>query len=422
MLAGDADLCLDAAFGPLTPLSVPNLPLRRFDPPGNVTEQIHSQQGYDNTNIVSSAEYPATTTDVQQHEVEEETLWRSAVRLSLKPQEESMLQAFVTHISQWIDLFDPYQHFSSLVPRLALHNVGLLNAILALAIRHNSLGSQPAFARDDALQYYHETLQYVRKAMQYTSYYTSLELLATTLMISAYEMLDGSSSRDWERHLQGVFWIQRSQVIHGDSGGLRAAVWWAWLCQDVWAAFRDKRKVFTFWEPQKTLHELNPTQVASRAVFILGRVINYCAESEAGDPTSNFVSRLKNAEVLSDMLDQWEANLSPEFQPLPSSLQIAGSVFTPVWIHPPMYAVSVQVYHASRILVLLHRPSLGGLSQNLKTQASLDNHVDTICGIALILSDYASSTMSSQCLFIGESPWKALSQPLMETCSCSGYS
>src|SRR3981189_3613515 len=143
-----------------------------------------------------------------------------------------------------------------------------MKAILALSTRHLSLtqgipGGE-MHERNDALQYYNETLHYLSKAMQYDTYKTSLELLATALIISAYEMLDGSG-RDWERHLQGVFGIQRSQVIHGDTGGLRAAVWWAWLQQDVWAAFRDKRKAFTFWRPVRKFSDLNSWELAARS-------------------------------------------------------------------------------------------------------------------------------------------------------------
>ena len=113
-----------------------------------------------------------------------------------------------------------------------MRNIGLMKAILALSARHISLNPgiipEQTHDRNDALQYYNETLHYLSKAMQYDTYKTSLELLATALIVSTYEMLDGSG-RDWERHLQGVFWIQRSQVIHGDSKGLKQAVWWAWL-------------------------------------------------------------------------------------------------------------------------------------------------------------------------------------------------
>lgn len=62
--------------------------------------------------------------------------------------------------------------------------------------------------------------------MRYTTYKNSLELLATVLVVSTYEMIDGAGQGNWERHLKGVFWIQRSRDINGESGGLQQAVWW----------------------------------------------------------------------------------------------------------------------------------------------------------------------------------------------------
>lgn len=104
--------------------------------------------------------------------------------------------------------------------------------------------------RTAAVQYYYETLQYLQTAMQFTTYKNSRELLATVLIVSMYEMIDGAG-KGWERHLKGVFWIQRSREINGESGGLEQAVWWAWLRQDVWAAFRENRRCFSFFRPTK---------------------------------------------------------------------------------------------------------------------------------------------------------------------------
>ncbi|PVH76948.1 hypothetical protein DL98DRAFT_639679 [Cadophora sp. DSE1049] len=330
--------------------------------------------------------------------------WQASSPLTLKIHEQAVFDYFVTHISQWLDLFDPYRYFSSLVPKLALHNVGLLNAILSLSIRHTTtcqldLGQLP-FIQEDALYYYNESLQYLQKTLQYETYHTSDELLATTLIISAFEMLGNGSSRDWERHLQGVFWIQRAQVIHGDSGGLRGAVWWAWICQDVWAAFRDKRKVFSFWKPERILEDLNPTELAARSVFVLARIIDFCALVESDVVADNIMSRLQAADALSVMLDTWAGLLTPEFFPLPHSEQSATSTFQPLWIHPPVFGLAVQIHHASRILLLLNRPNLGGINEAMQQQAALDRHSGVICGIALMMSDFSSSIMSSQCLFI----------------------
>ncbi|KAK7902430.1 hypothetical protein LTR67_002075 [Exophiala xenobiotica] len=330
-------------------------------------------------------------------------MWKSASALTLKRHEQHLLEVFVNRISQWMDLFDPFRHFCTLVPRLALFNVGLLSAVLALSVRYLTLN--PALAngtdhqRHDALRYYHQSLHYVQNAMQYSSYLTSLELLATTLIISAYEMLDGSR-KDWERHLQGVFGIQRSQVIHGDTGGLRAAVWWAWLQQDVWGAFREKRKVFTFWRPVKTFSDLNTWELAARSVFLMAKVVNYCSEVENSGEDNNIQSRIDAADRLSLILDDWERHLPIEFTPLPLGDTNPTSVFKPCWIQPAALGAAMQIYNAARILLTLHRPLPGGLNGFMKRQKHLDRYVEAVGGIAVALTDYGSSVISSQCLFI----------------------
>lgn len=213
-----------------------------------------------------------------------------------------------------------------------------MNAILALAYRHLALnphldGHDIPNKGEAALQYYYQTLHYVQKAMQYSGYKRSLELLATTLIISAYEMLD-NSTKDWERHLEGVFLIQRSQTIHGESGGLHSAVWWAWLCQDIWAAFREKRKTFTFWVPQKALSALLPYELAARSIYNMAKVVNYAAESQ-----TDIGRRVSEAARLRKMLEEWQQHLTIEFSPLPFGPRQQSPYFRPIWINPPAFGM-----------------------------------------------------------------------------------
>lgn len=226
-----------------------------------------------------------------------------------------------------------------------------MNAILALAFRHLALNprletqSMPN-KEESALQYYYQTLHYVQKAMQHSGYKTSLELLATTLIISAYEMLDNSTN-DWERHLEGVFLIQRSQVIHGESGGLHSAVWWAWLCQDIWAAFREKRKTLTFWVPQKPLSALSPHELATRSIYITAKVVSYSADAETEE---NIGRLIEEATRLRKMLDDWQQHLTIEFSPLPLSSRENSSWFRPIWIRPPAFGmISTQTLYSESI-------------------------------------------------------------------------
>ncbi|KAH7237205.1 hypothetical protein B0J15DRAFT_406581 [Fusarium solani] len=303
-------------------------------------------------------------------------LWQASEAIALQPQEHILFRHFTEHISRWMDLFEPQRPFGTLVPHLA--------------VRYRP---DP----NDTIRYYWKTLHYSQKAMKYETYQTSLELLASAIIISSYEMLDGAST-DWEKHLKGVFWIQRSQVIHGDSGGLRQAVWWAWLCQDVWAAFREKRKPFTFWQPTRSLTELDPNHLAARAVYNFAHIVGFCAEeSEPGNATLN----TQKAALLLQRLETWKSYLTVEFNPLPGPDSENNKDFPLLWIQPAAFGIAMQLYYCSLILLHLHQPCYGGFKEYLERQKTLKKWARMVCGIAMTCTDYAASVMSSQCVFIG---------------------
>lgn len=72
------------------------------------------------------------TTNSAKGAEDERQHWQAAEPIQLKDHEFDIFQRFVTGISLWIDLFDPLKHFSTLIPHLALHNEGLMKALLAL--------------------------------------------------------------------------------------------------------------------------------------------------------------------------------------------------------------------------------------------------------------------------------------------------
>jgi hypothetical protein len=349
--------------------------------------------------------------------------WTTSSPIPLSDLERRIFNHFVHFSSQWLDFYDPINHFSTTVPHLALQNLGLMRALLALTARHISLGHKSGFWTKDAalrrdteqifqsetlfptvdrnlaVEYYYETLHYLNKAMQHPSYTRSHELVATALLISVYEMIDGSN-QDWERHLKGVFWIQRFQDNDGESGGLRQAVWWAWIRQDVWVAMRERRRVFSFWQPKRPLSILMAPELAMRATWLLGQCVNYASMEEQG--TTDLCRRLERGRELLCMLQQWHEQLPSEYNFLPTVSET--QIFPPIWVHPPNYAAALQVHSLARILVILHRPSSGSLQDYRAAQKLLTLSVNTICGIARCVEpgDIAASVGSLQCIFGGK--------------------
>ena len=322
--------------------------------------------------------------------------------MQLQGLEYDMYHHFVTTVSAWIDIFDPSQHFATLVPRLALHNEGLMKAILAMGARHMAANAADGSTeikvfKHAAVQYYSETLQYLQTAMRYASYKNSPELLATTLIISTYEMLDGAGA-GWERHLKGVFWIQRTRETNGESGGLGQAVWWAWLLQDLWAAFRERRRVYSFYRMTKSYAQLSEWDIASRIIYILAQCVNFASDEEKRDGERDVIGRATRAGELAQMLEEWRLSKGISFEPLPYAAQ-STQPFEPIWIHPPAFAVAVQMYHVARILIVSPRPNGRGGEEASSRDAEISEGVDAIGGIALLLPDGAYRALSAQCLY-----------------------
>lgn len=200
---------------------------------------------------------------------------------------------------------------------------------------------QASVDRTAAVQYYYETLQYLQYAMQFTSYKNSLELLATVLVVSTYEMIDGSEQGNWERHLKGVFWIQRSRDINGESGGLPQAIWWSWIRQDCWASFREQRRLFSFFKPTLPYASMSVTDKACRAIYLLAQAVNYSSEDERRAGQHDLQNRITRANELLDLLKEWKSHTSIHFEPLPVQGP-TDRAFQPLWIHPPAVGAAVQ--------------------------------------------------------------------------------
>ncbi|KAL9561626.1 hypothetical protein ACKAV7_014182 [Fusarium commune] len=353
--------------------------------------------------------------------------WNTTESIELSPADLGFFRYYTEIVGPILDLFDQARHFTNVVPHLALRNSGLLKAILAVAAKHLSLGvkvrqpqshggnssesnlsspeattgggqppEQSQIPAHMATQYYYETLQYLSQTLLYPSYAESHEILATAIMISTYEMFDAggtSTSGNWERHLRGAFWIQRSQDNDGESiDGLRRAVWWAWLRQDIWAAFRAGRPTLTIWRPQKRLEDLDSDELATRMVYICAKCVEFAALDKTS-PSQDIQQKIEHGNRLLQALEDWYRILPCSYKPVmvttePDTMSRAHSTsksqtrFRSVWFHPPNHAGAMQMYHFSKAIVLLNQPSTGGLNAYRQRQKGLNESLNMVCSIA----------------------------------------
>ncbi|ETN39661.1 uncharacterized protein HMPREF1541_05887 [Cyphellophora europaea CBS 101466] len=335
------------------------------------------------------------------YQVPDHQPWNTLKRPLLKPREVQYLQHYIDFVGPFLDLFDSHQHFTTDVLRLALRNEGLLKSILALAASHKStypvesqkilsvdsllLGDQASRPqksdRELAVEYYYETLGYLSQAMRIPGYAHSQEILANAVLISWFEAFESDSSQNWERHLKGVFWIQRSQDVNGESAGTPGAIWWSWLRQDLWAAFRNGRRPLTIHVPTKLVNQLSPDELACRALFLQARVVSY-ASIEAHE-TADLEQRMAEGNELLSLLEGWRNAAPQNTLQLDVAFQSASkSAYPPVWIHPPIFAAAMQAYNSAKILLLLNQPSRGGREEFHNRQKLLEESVASICGIS----------------------------------------
>jgi hypothetical protein len=289
--------------------------------------------------------------------------------VTLTDMEIQLLDHYVSHLSGWIDVTDPDRQFAIVVPDLAMKNQGLASAILALSSLHLSLGpgSRPLRGQSDRdgllpaspnaasgfssterrckhsslqidptmpVQYYNETLHYLQQGMGNAAFLRSDELLATVLIISTFEMIETQNlGSAWDKHLKGVFWIQRSQVIHGESEGLKQRVWWSWLRQDIYAAFRRRRQILSFYKVTRACTTLNFWELVDRAVYLLGQCVNYASIKEEENGRADVQRRLDDSAKLWEKLEEFSSCFNKYDRRLPTS-DNSDSVFKPIWINP----------------------------------------------------------------------------------------
>jgi hypothetical protein len=344
--------------------------------------------------------------------------WISEYPIPLLDLENYLFRHFVYVVSKRLDFNSPEMHFTTTIPHMALRNLGLMSALLALSARQLSLrGIQKEsltnisiekdgvpsdedhiIDRNLAAKYYTKSLHYLNQAMQSPSYSRSSESIATAILISTYEMLDGWN-QNWERHIKGLFWIQRFQENDGETGGLRSAVWWTWLQQDIWIAMRERRRVYNDWSPKKPIFTLTAPELATRASYLLSLCVNYASEEERREDS---VRRATRGNELLHLLQEWRERLPPEYHPLPSVSN--DQIFPSIWVNPASCAAALQIQSLALILVVLNHPSPSTFSDFGGVQHILAVSVSIICGIARSVNadDDGANMISLNCLFGGK--------------------
>jgi hypothetical protein len=182
-------------------------------------------------------------------------------------------------------------------------------------------------------------------------------------------------------------WAPKSRLVGMDTPGYLGCISRGASCVDNMA-------------PNKAF-DLSADELCLRVVYICGRCVDFAANEKKYDMNT----RIEQGVKLLQALEDWQRVLPSTFQPIYRvALPEQGSLFAPIWIHPPSYAAAVQTFHFARIIVLINQPSMGGMDDFRVRQRFLDESVETICGIAMMHQgrDLPSAFVNFQALYAGK--------------------
>ncbi|KAI5241600.1 hypothetical protein E4T43_05372 [Aureobasidium subglaciale] len=283
-------------------------------------------------------------------------------------QEAHLMRFFVDRIAPAIDLCDRDRHFALVVPQRASQCPILLNAVFAASARHLSTISD--FDPIVSNKYNQECLKHLIPKLSDAEAITDENLLAATVILRHLEELEISmSGSDVENHLLGTHLLMSAQEHHRAlAGGLRKAVYWFGLRQEIYVSFVKQRPIHDSFKRCTMDVPLNPVDDFDWANSIIartGEVIQFCFDEREHSTT--------NYDHIVQHFDAWFIQKPDSYMPIYSAEANSTNIFPELW------------------LGVAHRNALKEVGEVLKDQIKI------ICGIALsnhsISASYVHASM-----------------------------
>ncbi|KAL4934013.1 fungal specific transcription factor domain-containing protein [Aspergillus undulatus] len=235
--------------------------------------------------------------------------------------------------------------------------------------------------------------------------------------VASYEMLE-PAGESFGSHLKGIAFFLQAHQANGDADGIKGAAYWTWYRHEIWAALQTGRSMFledNYWQPEPldSFNGLPVEELANRAIFLFGQCISFCNKCTAAQGSDTDAKRNdqhNRAVALDAALERWRSLLPSSmahfFAERPPSADDRSSDFPFVWFIYPQSAIAYQVYHASRILLRLHCPSVPSRSsgtdrvQSLSTRREIEKSREQIFLVSNAGVADSWSLISTQCLFV----------------------
>ncbi|THY33532.1 hypothetical protein D6D00_00956, partial [Aureobasidium pullulans] len=312
-------------------------------------------------------------------------------------QEAHLMRFFVDRIAPAIDLCDRDRHFALVVPQRASQCPILLNAVFAASARHLSTISD--FDPIVSNKYNQECLKHLIPKLSDAEAITDENLLAATVILRHLEELEISmSGSDVENHLLGTHLLMSAQEHHRAlAGGLRKAVYWFGLRQEIYVSFVKQRPIHDSFKRCTMDVPLNPIDDFDWANSIIartGEVIQFCFDEREHSTT--------NYDHIVQHFDAWFIQKPDSYMPIYAVEANPSKVFPELWYLNDAVITGLQHYHLGRALLAVYNPRiprLGVAHRNALKEVGevLKDQIKIICGIALsnhsISASYVHASM-----------------------------
>lgn len=103
--------------------------------------------------------------------------------------------------------------------------------------------------------------------------------------------------------------------------------------QDIWAAFRRRRQILSFYKVTRDCATLDFWELVDRAVYLLGQCVNYASTKEEEHGQSDVQRRLDDSTKMWAKLEEFAACFKMHDRRLPTRGHV-NSGFAPIWINP----------------------------------------------------------------------------------------
>lgn len=192
------------------------------------------------------------------------------------------------------------------------------------------------------------------------------------------------SGSDVENHLLGTHLLMSAQEHHRAlAGGLRKAVYWFGLRQEIYVSFVKQRPIHDSFKRCTMDVPLNPIDDFDWANSIIartGEVIQFCFDEREHSTT--------NYDHIVQHFDAWFMQKPDSYMPIYSVEADSSRVFPEMWFLNDAVITGLQHYHLGRALLAVYNPRiprLGVAHRNALKEVGevLKDQIKIICGIAL---------------------------------------